>query len=75
MDTEEKAQVKDISKKIKNGMRDDKSSKRHDKVQSILEEFRGIKSDREYQDKVEANSYQAHEKQGWRHRSKEEVYC
>ena len=37
-----KAEVKDISKKIKQGFRDNKRTKKHDKVQRILQQFKGI---------------------------------
>ena len=36
--------MKDISKKIKQGIRDNKRSKRHSKVQNILEQFNGERS-------------------------------
>ena len=44
MDRKDKAQVRDISKKIKQGIRDNKRSKRHEKVHDILEEFSGLRS-------------------------------
>ena len=44
MDRKDKAQVRDISKKITQGIRDSKRSQRHEKVQNILEEFKGIRS-------------------------------
>ena len=44
MDRKDKDQVRDNSKKMEQGIRDNKRSKRHEKVQSILEEFKGIGS-------------------------------
>ena len=44
MDRKEKAQVRDFSKKIKKGIRDNKRSKRHEKALNIVEELQGIKS-------------------------------
>ena len=41
-----KAQAKDISKKIKQGIRDNKRTKKHETVQRILEQFKGIKNGR-----------------------------
>ena len=38
MDRQEKAQLRDISKKIKQGIRDNRRSERHQKVQNILED-------------------------------------
>ena len=40
-----KAQAKDISKKIKQGFRDNKRTKKHETVQRILEQFKGIKTE------------------------------
>ena len=34
----------DISKKIKQGFRDNKRTKKHETVQRILEQFKGIKT-------------------------------
>ena len=56
MDRKEKAQVKDISKKIKLGNRDYKRSKRHEKVQNILEEVKRKKIDGEHQNKKNFSS-------------------
>ena len=36
--------MREISQKIKKGIRGNKRSQRHEKVQNILEEFKGIKS-------------------------------
>ena len=52
MDRKGKAQVKDISKKIKQGIRDIKRSKRHEKIQKVLEEFKGIRSIASIQDQT-----------------------
>ena len=64
MERKEKAQVRDISKKINEGIRDNKGSKTHEKVQNILEE-----------DKEEENSNHAYEKRSQRHRSNEDRNC
>ena len=40
----DKHQLKDLNKKIKKCKRDTKRTKRQEKIQRILEEFRGIKS-------------------------------
>ena len=44
MDKKVKAQAKDISKKIKQGIRDNKRTKRREIVQRILEQFKGIET-------------------------------
>ena len=44
MDKKVKAQAKDISKKIKQGIRDNKRTKRRETVQRILEQFKGIET-------------------------------
>ena len=44
MDREDKAQVRDISKMIKQGIRDNKRSERHEKIRAILEEYKGSTS-------------------------------
>ena len=45
MDRIDKAQVRDINKKIKKGVRGNERSKRHEKVQNILlDELKGIRS-------------------------------
>ena len=57
-----KAQAKDISKKIKQGFRDNKRTKRHETVQRILEQFKGILNDRKYSRQERKISDHVHEK-------------
>ena len=61
LDRNEKAQVKDISKKIKKGIRENKRSRRHEKVQNILEEFKEMNSIENFKTR-KTKSYHAHEK-------------
>ena len=70
MDRKDKAQVKDINKKIKQGIRD----KRHEKVQIILEEFTGMRSIASIKTRKE-NSHHSYEKRSWKHRSNEDMLC
>ena len=71
MDRKDKAQVRDISKKIKRRIRGNERSKRREKVLNILDEFKGIGSIAS----TRKNSHEAYEKQIGKHRSNEERYC
>ena len=50
MDRKDEAPVRDISKNIKQGIRDNKSSERYEQVQNILAEFQRNKIDRKRHD-------------------------
>ena len=73
MDRKEKAQVKDITKKIQKGIRDNTRLERHEKLQNILEDFKGIKSIANVE--IKRKSHHVYERRSWRHRSIEERHC